>query len=343
MTTETPPHTAPHTLIVGAGLAGLALARELTRAGERVTVLDKSNGVSGRSSTRRIDTQTAGQPARLDHGARFFTARHPRTLTLVQEGLEAGWLAEWTRRIPSWSAGQISDEPDGHPRYVPPAGMSVLGKELARQVVVETAAQVTRLQQREGGWLAECQDGRQFTADRVVLNLPAPQILPLLEGTDIHTAPLRDVAFVPCWAVGALLTHDLDAASWPALRVQEHPALEWVAREHTKRPPGHPPALTLHASAEWSKTHLQDERDAVLEALLAAAREVVGPFEVSGAFAHRWLYATPTQRFPGAYSWLPEAGLGWCGDWCTPDPHGPRVEAALLSGWQLSDALLSRD
>ncbi|ULH17176.1 FAD-dependent oxidoreductase (plasmid) [Deinococcus sp. KNUC1210] len=339
MTTGTPPHT----LIIGAGLAGLALARELTRAGQHVTVLDKAHGVSGRSSTRRMETQPTGELARLDHGARFFTARTPRTLAMVQEGLTAGWLAEWTRRVPSWSAGRVSEEPDGHPRYVPPAGMSTLGKELAQGLTVTTGALVTRLQQHPGGWLAECQDGRQVTAEQLVLNMPAPQILPLLEGTVRELARLRDVTFAPCWAVGAVLTHDLNEVDWPALRILDHPALEWLAREHTKRPPGHPPALMLHARADWSQAHLNDERGAVLEALLAAAREVVGPFEVSGAFAHRWLYATPTQRFPGGYGWLREAALGWCGDWCSPDPHGPRVEAALLSGWQLSDALLSRD
>ena len=346
MTTTPPPHTPPATLIVGAGLAGLALARELTRSGGHVTVLDKARGVSGRSSTRRIERDA--DPARLDHGARFFTARTPRTLELVQQGLDAGWLAEWTRRVPSWKAGQIGDEQGGHPRYVPPAGMNVLGRELAQGLSVVQEAQVTRLEQLPGGWRATCADGRSFSAQRLVLNLPAPQILPLLEGTQTDTAPLQAVQFDPCWAVGALLARDLEGADWPALRVQEHPALEWLAREHTKRRPGHPPALMLHARADWTRAHLQDDRDSVTELLLSAAREVVGPFDVAQigvaqSFAHRWLYATPTRRFPDPYGWLPEVGLGWCGDWCTPDPHGPRVEAALLSGWQLADALLARD
>ncbi len=327
-------------LIVGAGLAGLALARELTRAGQRVTVLDKSRGVSGRSSTKRLENGV-----HLDHGARFFTARQPQTLKFVQEGLETGWLAEWTRGIPIWQAGTVTQEGGGHPRYVPPAGMSTLGRELARDVKVRTEAQVTRLSRVGGGWQAECQDGRMFHAETVILNIPAPQIAPLLTGTDVDLLPFQGVKINPCWAVGAVLNTDVQDADWPALRVQGHPALEWIAREHTKRRldpqrAGHPPALMLHARADWTTGHLQASKEEAAASLLGMAREIVGEMDVAQSFAHRWLYATPTTRFPDGYGWLPEQNLGWCGDWCTPDPHGPRVEAALMSGWGLVEELV---
>ena len=124
------------------------------------------------------------------------------------------------------------------------------------------------------------------------------------------------------------------SADWPALNVKDHPALEWIAREHTKRPG--PPALMLHARADWSEQHLEDSPQQVQAALIAAARDIVGDFGVGESFAHRWRYATPDQRFPEACGWLPECRLGWCGDWCESDGHGPRVEAALLSGWALA-------
>ncbi|WP_425148113.1 NAD(P)/FAD-dependent oxidoreductase [Deinococcus sp.] len=329
-------------LIVGAGLAGLALGRELARAGRRVTLLDKSRGVSGRSSTRRLAADRLELP--LDHGARFFTARHPQTLAFVQEGLAAGWLREWTRSIPRWQGGTVVEEGGGHPRYAPPAGMNTLGRELGRGLKVELEAQVVRLSQVAGGWRAECGDGRSVEAAAAVLNLPAPQIVPLLEGAALDLSPFQAVAFDPCWAVGALLHADVAGADWPALRMQDHPALEWIAREHTKRSPTapHTPALMLHARPDWTRQHLQDDKAQVAAALLEHARDVVGPLELRASFAHRWLYATPTVRYPHSHGWLPDSSLGWCGDWCTPDPHGPRVEAALLSGWALAEALTVR-
>jgi renalase len=328
-------------LVIGAGLAGLALARDLTRAGRQITVLDKSRGVSGRSSTRRTDG------AKLDHGARFFTARSEQGRAFVQEGLEAGWLAEWTRSVPTITAGsigrpQISRENGGHPRYVPPAGMNTLGHELARGVNVHTETQVTRLEQTGTGWRAECQDGRFFEATTVVLNMPAPQIVPLLVGTEVDVAPLQAVRFDPCWSVGAVLRRDVTGADWPALRVQEHESLDWIAREHSKRPPGSAPSLMLHARADWSTAHLHDDKQEVQEVLLNAAQELIGELDVEQSFAHRWLYATPTTRYPEAFGWRPERQIGWCGDWCTPDGSGPRVEAALLSGWGLAERLVAR-
>ena len=50
--------------IVGAGLSGLSCAHALQAQGVKVTVFDKSRGVSGRMSTRRGDGWQA------DHGAR---------------------------------------------------------------------------------------------------------------------------------------------------------------------------------------------------------------------------------------------------------------------------------
>ncbi len=318
-------------LILGAGAAGLAAGRDLAAAGARVQVLDKARGVSGRAATKRFGE------LRLDHGARFFTARQPRTRAFVQEGLDAGWLTEWTRQIPTWEAGEVATATDGHARYVGRRGMSDLGKALAEGLDIQTGAQITHVERRGDVWQLGSGDGRTFEAPTLLLNAPAPQLAALLRERP-EAAALSAVTLSPCWAVGAALTSDLNA-DWPALRVQHHPALEWIAREHTKRPGL--PALMLHARADWSADHLEDPPQQIQAALLAAARQVVGEFGVVDSFAHRWRYATPDQRYPGVCGWEPESALGWCGDWCRSDEHGPRLEAALLSGWALAGLLSS--
>ncbi|TSA87776.1 FAD-dependent oxidoreductase [Deinococcus detaillensis] len=324
-------------LVLGAGVAGLAAARDLAAAGMRVQVLDKSRGVSGRAATKRFK-DSHGEGLRLDHGARFMTARHARTHALVSEGLEAGWLSEWTRSVPEWKEGRLIAAPDGHPRYVGAAGMSDIGKALAEGLDVKTGVQITQIERRDGQWQLHSADGQMFGAKTLLLNAPAPQLAALL-GEQDQTGTLSAVTFQPCWAVGVALAADLEV-NWPALRVSNHPALEWVAREHTKRlslSGPNPPSLMLHARADWSVQHLEDSPQQVTALLLEAAREIVGDFEVLGSFAHRWRYATPDQRFAEACGWLPDQRLGWCGDWCRSDEHGPRMEAALLSGWALAE------
>ncbi|RYF72060.1 MAG: FAD-dependent oxidoreductase, partial [Cytophagaceae bacterium] len=61
----------PTTLILGAGLAGLTAARELTRQGHTILIFDKGRGVGGRLATRRI------ADGRADHGAQYSSARSP--------------------------------------------------------------------------------------------------------------------------------------------------------------------------------------------------------------------------------------------------------------------------
>ncbi|WP_309571520.1 NAD(P)-binding protein [Deinococcus sp.] len=327
------PDTVLDTVVVGAGLAGLAATRDLHGAGQRVRVLDKGRGVSGRAATRRA-RGTGGQDARLDHGARFFTVRDGRTRDLVAEGLKAGWLREWTRGFARWEDGHVrAARPDGHPRYAPPEGMNALGKALADGLDVLTGVTVTGLERHGDVWRVLDASGVVAQARTVLLNVPAPQLPPLLAGLDV---PVPDVAYDPAWAAGIVLTADLNA-EWPALELRGHPVLEWIAREHTKRPAGHPPALMLHATAGWSSANLERTPEEVLPELLDAARDVLGGLpQIESAFAHRWRYATPTRRAVGAGHWDADLRVGICGDGFTPDEHGPRVEAALLSGWWLA-------
>lgn len=321
-------------LVVGAGLAGLACARDLRRAGWSVLVLDKSRGVSGRAATRRL---TSG--ARVDHGARYFTARGERLSALVEAWTREGRVREWTRGFPRWRDGRVEERAPGHPRFVATPGMNALGAHLARPLDVATGAQVTSLARTSGGWRVQTDDGRAHEGRHLLLNLPAPQLAALLAEGDVGEAraALREVRFDPAWTLMLELERDLPVP-WKALEV-EHPVLEWISREHTKREGldgPNPPTLVAHATGAWSREHLEDERADVQAALLAALGEVVGPGVAAvEAQVHRWRFATPTSFFGRPHFYDPELRLGWCGDWCA----AARVEGALESGWSLAAAL----
>ena len=75
--------------IIGAGIAGLAAARQLHAAGLACTLFDKGRGVGGRMATRRVDG------FHFDHGAQFFTAKGASFGALVAEWRDAGQAAEW--------------------------------------------------------------------------------------------------------------------------------------------------------------------------------------------------------------------------------------------------------
>lgn len=65
-------HRAPDAVVVGAGLAGLACALDLCRAGRRVALLEASDGVGGRMRTDRRDGFL------LDRGFQVFNTSYPQ-------------------------------------------------------------------------------------------------------------------------------------------------------------------------------------------------------------------------------------------------------------------------
>ena len=65
--------------IIGAGIAGLAAANFLHKAGHVIHLFDKSRGSGGRMSSKRSDVGV------LDLGAQYFTARDRRFVDEVQQ------------------------------------------------------------------------------------------------------------------------------------------------------------------------------------------------------------------------------------------------------------------
>jgi monoamine oxidase len=96
----------PDVLIVGAGAAGLAAARSLTRAGLSVTILEARNRLGGRIHT----LQDPLSPVPVELGAEFVHGRAPQIWNAVDDGrfpaLETGgehlWIEDGRPRAVDW-------------------------------------------------------------------------------------------------------------------------------------------------------------------------------------------------------------------------------------------------
>lgn len=341
-------------LVVGAGLAGLAAARDLTNAGYRVLVLEKSRGVGGRAATKRLELSRmdAGKThlesiVRADHGAQFFTARGARFQDMITTWSELGIVREWTRGFPRLSASGLEQRTSLNPRFICPTGMNALGKTIRdgldeeAPLNVELGALVSAVWPSGHGWTAVLENGDVRHAKALVVNVPAPQALNLLHQNLDPTSimALAAVRFEPCWAVVAAL-ETRPEPGWVGVEI-DHPMLSWAALDHSKREADAPPVLVLHATPSWSLEHLEQNPEAVLNLLLNSAQEMLGDWVQNrlAAVAHRWRYALPSVTLPGSF--LAQENLVVCGDWCAPgsnpsEPTGrgtPRIETALESGW----------
>ena len=84
------------TIIVGAGVAGLACGRALQRAGRKVVLLERAREVGGRCATRSCE----GQP--VDLGPMFFHGQDPSFLKALEElagAPGAGARRDWPGQV----------------------------------------------------------------------------------------------------------------------------------------------------------------------------------------------------------------------------------------------------
>jgi predicted NAD/FAD-dependent oxidoreductase len=300
--------------IVGAGLAGLACAHGLTRHGATVALFDKGRGPGGRTSTRRIATP-AGE-AQFDHGAIGFEAHDPDFQAQVNHWAEQGVAAPWP------AAG------DG--MWVGVPGMNALTRALSADLDVRHGQHVSGMARRGAHWHVQAGDDVYGPYDALVLAIPAEQAAPLLGLHDFDMARRAlQASSTPCWTVMACFDRALPGPDVVAGR--QH--LARAVRNNAKPGRNGPEAWVIQASPAWSRAHLEDAPETVIEALLAALGEKLDgdmPAPVH-ATAHRWRFALPGSMMVGAM-WNGAMALGACGDWLL----GPTVEQAWLSGRQLA-------
>lgn len=305
------------TLVVGAGIAGLLLAVERQRRGERVLVLEKSRGVGGRMATKRVGE------AVFDQGAQFFTARDPRFGRYVDEWRREGKAAVWV---------------DGtDPRYIGLPAMTAVAKSLAAGLTVKTEYKATAVRRTVGGWEIDIEEHGIITARKVVLTTPVPQALALLAagGTVLPAdlaAGLAAVTYDPCLAWLAVLA---GPSTLPAegLRLTEGP-MRWLADNTRKGVSPGVAAITVHASAAFSAERYGQSELEIAQALRPPVEALCGARVVSSTL-HRWKFSQVRDGFAAPYVWLGDVGLGFAGDAF----GGPRVEGAALSGLALAEAV----
>ena len=222
--------------IIGAGVAGLACARQLADAGWSPVLFDKGRGVGGRMATRRAESN-----AQFDHGAQYFTARTRAFRGAIHGMTEAGAIARW-------------DNGDSNPRFVGTPGMSAFAKHLAKGLDVRQGIKVTELQRLNNKWVV-ITDSVSHLFDRIVVTVPVPQAVALLGAYESLVSEIEDVRFEPCLTLMARFGTDVPQQF--TCRSDPDDALAWVAHDSTK--PGRPGenCWVAQASPTWSAEHLE--------------------------------------------------------------------------------------
>lgn len=326
--------------MVGAGLSGLMAARRLVDTGHDVTVLDKGRSPGGRLATRRIEAD-GGATARLDHGAQFFTVRSDTMQRFVDDWMRIGLVRVWCR---GFSHGSLDVAPgsavatrradDGFPRHVVVGGMTALAKHLAEGLDVRCGEQVRTVRRVDATrWSVEAEGSLE--ADAVVVTCPLPQSCALLDGTGVDVPDaLRATEYDRTIALLAVLDAP-SAVPAPGGVQRADPVFSWIG-DNVAKGVSDVPALTFHASPDWSEQHWDTGEAEQSRLLHEAAAPWFGDAHVVASQVKRWRYATPRTLWPEPYWSDGATRLVLAGDAFA----GPRVEGAVLSGVAAAEALV---
>ncbi len=328
--------------VIGAGIAGLACAKSLVAAGHRVIVFERCDFAGGRVSTHK--TEIGG----FDHGAQYFTARHPAFVAETQRWSAAGIVEPWAV-VPSsiTATGESSahaGQGAGALRWVGVPAMATIATHLVEGLDVRYGLRITAVRRADPRWtLAGLDEEDRIVAidetfDAVVTAVPPVIAEPLLAAAPTLALEAAGAHIEPCWALLAGFTEpvmDEGSASVDCAFIDTG-RLAWIARESGKpeRRPGE--RWTIHAQSAWSVEHFDDDPADIQAKLLRAFQEATGTREQPiYATVHRWRYALARRPLTAGFLWDATLKLGACGDWC----RGFRVEDAWLSGTELGETV----
>lgn len=345
--------------VIGAGIAGLACARTLMQAGHDVHVYERLSQAGGRMRS------VSGPYGSFDIGAQFFTVRDARFQMALDTvpGIVRPWSVN-SVQVRNAQGRKTNDTSNRETHWVGTPDMQALplawaaplweaGRLHLGQSVTHLAhhiagsAKASARSKHQWALTLDTEDHGTQTAegfDTVVLAIPAPLAQQLLQSVPQGATLAKSIAPVemaPCWAM--TLSYPMAAQAglttlgpqWNVAR-STHDRIAWVARESSKPGRAQTERWTLHANAEWSQEHRQDDAPRVLAKLQKAFGEVTGiRVAPRHASVYLWPQAQTLSALGKSHVLDASSGLGLCGDWCI----GNRVEEAFVSGLEMGLAL----
>ncbi|MGE3610336.1 MAG: FAD-dependent oxidoreductase [Bacteriovoracaceae bacterium] len=158
--------------IVGAGISGLVLAKELVSRGHKVKIYEKSRGLGGRVASWRMSG------SQINLGVQHFEASHPILKNLAKDAVKQGILVE---------QGDI---------YYPTRGINEWPKLLSVNLDIQREALVEKLSVNSDGCEVIGKNFETKSYDQVILAQPAPQAAELLKKSNIDFPELNSVEYL---------------------------------------------------------------------------------------------------------------------------------------------------
>jgi|GEM_PF-1711245 len=333
-------------VLVGAGISGLAAREKLSEAGLKTITLEKSRGLGGRMSTRRLRDSHVGDPGSnseslIDLGAQFVSARGKAFKELV--------VAASMEKI-------YLNTDSVYPRYIHPRGMSKLAHFLGERIN-ETQAPILRqckvTQIRVDTdplfWRVRLESGEEMKARSVLLTAPIPQAYELLKASGIEPEnilerELAEVRYFECIAAYFKLDSSTTIKA-PGVLKEVSSDISGIFDQKLKGVHSEFPYVVFHASPALSRSLWDQSQQEVLSHLsnallpyLSGPKENGTQWNESNSGVHRWRFCQSLSPLKMPFlRWHTRLPLYFCGDGFLES----KVEGAFDSGQAAASALVN--
>ncbi len=339
-------HKFPSVAVIGAGIAGLSAAKTLMQKGVNVTLFEKSRGLGGRASTRRLPW------ANIELGVQYFTVQTPEFSQQVSKWLQQKHVAQWMFIPHIFTGDSLTESPDQQKRMVAMPNMHALYHDIAQSIPIMTSQKVVELVPHQQGWQLITEKGQFEYFDWVVSAIPCEQAQPLVNPhsglLQNFEAPHRSV-----WAV-VLATKGHIPRSVQGVFCQGD--MRWISRASAK--PGFLGKDTfdkgntiddvwiLHFDEGWSENMGKNTgHDKVIEYAYYYLQKLLrcttdAKISLIHSDAHFWRYAQMNKSSVSPMSILNDGDkkLSVIGAWC----GGGRFEEGYMSGISAANAIFRK-
>jgi renalase len=325
--------------IIGAGVSGLACARELAKSGVDVEIFERDNKVGGRCTTRTIGDYT------FDTGATSIAPRGRTIGRVMLQEVDRSDLITVDKPIFVHHGLRVEAGSSDHnrvERYCYGQGIATLPKLLEPGLNIRFNTLIDRFERSKETMTLYSLETHYGEFDRLVLALPAPTANALLKASK-ESRSLDFVHYRPCLSV--LLGYDtpLDTPYHALVEPDQTHPLTWLSIESVKSPnraPSGHSALVAQLSPAHSRLHFESDEAAIVQGATEYIGRLYGNEFRSPIVSQvkRWAYSLPENIAMFDSINPPGASIFVAGDGVL----GGRVEFAFETGVMVANRVLGK-
>jgi len=275
-------------IIIGAGLSGSFIAKELIRSGLKPLLIEKSKVVGGRLSTKPVGGGIA------DYGCQYLSPKTNELFNLIEE-LENQNIVKKTK---------INDSKN---TYIAPYGMNKIPQYLSLGVNTILNQKVLSLKKNKSNWRVKT-NSFEIISRAIILTMPIHQVKQLIEPFENILEKLPNSKYQSFFT--ATLQNNKQISSDI---VRSDINAPWICNNSLKGLLNDKNIFTINFSNDFSKKLLvlnQDQRHDVIKKQL----KHLGFNSYSNLSLHFWKYAFSKEQNNLSHFFDKDEMLGICGD-----------------------------